>query len=427
MAASAPDDIVLLILGHLVCAEDAEEHWPVMRYDHRAAQAPFTAAAVCQHWRRLAVSTSTLWTYFGFPCASEMSDRHLQRLELLQRRAGAAPIDVVFGWITKRDEKTFRRDAVRSVFDSIIGLHLQWRNVVLQVAGTTRSGWTADPLPRSAEWPLLESLSLSMDEVSSALPAAPRLRRVWLDCASDSVGEPFSIRGHPNLAMLGIWGSMSTIRALTQILGNQLIELTIANDVRPKDDSNYIVFRMLQHLVIDDNRWLRYLDAPVLKKLSLTSRYIKYMDSQTICRFKHIQELQFCGRKFDADTLAILSSLSGITTLTFRRSQFLVAIFGQTHGFYQIETGALRELVNLNRPIWPHLQRLHFASFGVQKRSDWSVVDAQDLVNFVSSRNAKTANPSPGLPATARIVEVVVEYPGAPDWLEDTLRVLTAN
>jgi len=397
-----------------------------MMYNRHAAHAPFIVAAVCQHWRALALATSNLWTYFGFPQASELDKRHLRRLELLEKRAGAAPIDVVFGWHSQAAARECREHPPRLILERILGLHLRWKTVVLHVEG---SGWEMNSLLQSSQWPLLESLSLSMNEITTALPAAPRLRRLWLSCYPSSVDGSFTAGGYPLLTVLSIFcGSNSLMQSLVSVYSNQLVELVLLDDCDEfVDDAGHdltrSVFPALQCLTLDDADWLQYIDAPVLKRLLLTYRKNFEREREALCRFDHLQELQLCGEAIG--TLTILAKLSNITTLTFCPSRPLVVGLGDRRDRYDIDTQTLREIASLDPPIWPRLQRLHFTWFDRQLDSRKPAVDAQDLVDFVSARNAKSADSDHGQPATARIVEVVANYPGAPDWLEDKLKELT--
>jgi len=93
--------------------------------------------------------------------------------------------------------------------------------------------------------------------------------------------------------------------------------------------------------------------------------------------------------------------------------------------YYRLDTRTLRELTSLPPLIWPRLVRLVFAWFDRKLDSGKPAVDAQDLVEFVSARNAKSADSNNGQPAARRIVEVVANYLDAPDWLKDKLKALT--
>jgi len=426
MSAIAPEDVWLLIFGHIVCAEDV---WPAMKYDRQVARAPFTLAAVCQHWRKLALTTSTLWTYFGFPPADKMKEQHLRRLELLQHRVGSAPIDVVFGWRTGGDGKACRREASRSVFAALLDLQIQWKSAVLHVAGAERYDWSIDPVFQSSQWPQLESLSLHLDRIPRALPTAHCLHRFWLDCRFDSIDEPFIAGGFPSLSMLSLYcKSTSVLHGIAPNFGNQLAELIIIDDVEQLEGtlSTGMLgrFPALRHLTLNDARWLEYIDAPALQKLFLCIRNIYRTKSEAFHRFAQLEELQLCGGYFGADTLTMLAGLSDIKTLTFCCSPSLITAIERGRGFYWIRKGALQSIAALNPPIWPHLQRLHFASYDTQSVGSEVAVYAQDVINFVSARNVPTVGPDHGGPTTARIVEVITNYPGVPDWLEDILQKL---
>jgi len=426
MSVTVPEDVLLLIFGHLVCPEDV---WPAMKYDRQAAHAPFTLAAVCQRWRELSLTTSTLWAYFGFPPADKMKEQHLQRLELLQHRVGSAPIDVVFGWHTGGDGKACRREASRSVFAALLDLRIQWKSVVLHVTGAERYGWSIDLVFQSSQWPQLESLSLHLGRLPRALPGAPSLRRFWLDCSLGSVDEPFIAGGYPSLSMLSLYcKSTWIIHGLDRNFGNQLAELVIIDDIKELGGDltagMFGRFPTLRYLTLDDARWLEYIDAPALQKLFLWIRNINQTDSQTFRRFAHLEELQLCGGYFEAHTLIMLAGLSNITTLTFCCSPSLITAVERGRGFYWIGNGALRTIAAMNPPIWPHLQRLHFASYDTRSDRSRVAVYAQDVIDFVSARNVPTTGPDHGGPTTARIVEVITNYPGVPDWLEDILQKL---
>ena len=198
--------------------EDAKDKWPAMIYDHHAAQVPFTLAAVCQRWRGLALATPTLWTYFGFPPAESMDGRDLMRFELLRDRAGAAPIDVVFGW-QYRDGGPWSSEPSRLVSKGIVDMHLRWKTVVLHVQGSVKSCQAWDQVFESSHWPILESLSLSINTYTTELPLAPRLRRLWLSCHPSIVDTSFIAGGYPLLAALSIsCNSASLVKRLLPML-----------------------------------------------------------------------------------------------------------------------------------------------------------------------------------------------------------------
>jgi len=61
---TAPEDILVLIFEEV---KAIHEGWNCgfMLYDQGRSRAPFRLAAVCRRWRRVAISTSILWTYIA--------------------------------------------------------------------------------------------------------------------------------------------------------------------------------------------------------------------------------------------------------------------------------------------------------------------------------------------------------------------------
>ena len=427
MAVSAPDEIKLMIFEQLMRAKDAADNWPGLLYDGRVARAPFIVAAVCRRWRELALAIPTLWTYFGFPSIFEKDERQLQRLNVLRHRAGAAPIDVVFGWNLREQTEACTGDVSLSIFNGILSLHLRWKTVVMHVMGSAECGWTMDPAFRCSQWPLLESLSLAIDG-RHTLPAAPHLRRMWLDCHRESIEDPFVAEGYPRLTVLCIYcDSVSILRGLAPTVGTHLVELILLDDSHDFVDklglaSTLGVFPALQCLTLDDVRWVHHIEASNFKKLVLTIRYIERVEPAALRRLHHVRELQLCG-SFETRELALLKDLSNITTLTFASPHTLMTAFKYRRELRLINSLALRNLASLEPSIWPHLEHLHFGATIYIHLGQNEV--AQDIVDFVAARKARSS--ILGEPTVARIVTVAVNHPGAPEWLEKRLRELVAE
>ena len=444
MEPSLPEDILLLIFEQLVRVEDTEDKWPALVYNRRVAQAPFIVAAICRRWRELALATSILWTYFGFPKAVSMNERDLLRLELLRSRVRNAPIDVVFGWDHRHEADVCTGGTSILLFDALLELHLQWKSVVLHVVGSVDCDWTTDQVFECLHWPLLESLSLAIDDKLGVIPAAPRMRRMWLDCERKSVEKPFIVGSYPALTMIGIYcDSSPALRSLALALRGQLVELALIDDcddyvAEVGPEATRIVFPVLQCLTLDDVCWLRHIDAPALRKLLLTNRHMPSMEVETMRRFEHVQDLQPCG-EFSTRQLAVLTHLSNIKTLTFDCPPLLMTAFKNRQELRQINSGALCNVASLDAPVWPHLERLYFGAAGWPTSSSYSgrgfnafISDrghnedpAQDIIDFVSARNLRAA--STDEPAVARIVQVVINHPGAPEWLEGKLQELVVD
>ncbi|EJD41615.1 hypothetical protein AURDEDRAFT_153157 [Auricularia subglabra TFB-10046 SS5] len=104
-----PFDVLSEIFAHVLGGYETapyepmlDEDWPDDTFER--AQAPFHLAAVCQTWRRAALSTAPLWTFLGihrelWEAACEEDDSNLmQALEayasLIMQRSGKLPLEV---------------------------------------------------------------------------------------------------------------------------------------------------------------------------------------------------------------------------------------------------------------------------------------------------------------------------------------------
>lgn len=412
---------MLLVFEHAVRVESADTLWPAMAYEHNAAKAPFAVAAVCRRWRELALSTSALWTYFGFPPADEIDWRHHQRAELLRLRAGNAPIDVVFGWQSERYAAALNNNAARSIFDEILSMGSRWKNVVLHVS----RGWKIDRLLLSCQWTFLEQLSLAAQEILSIIPIAPRLRRLWLDCDICLVSDPFVVAGYPSLRVFSLFcDSIALINGFCPAFGQQLTELVLIDDVGSLVEQGTIpmfTFPVLRQLTIDDGRWLHHVDAPTLINLTVTHLYIERATAEILRRFDHVKTLGICG-DFNQERLEPLKELSNITTLSFHCPLALATGLQGARDYYNIVLGTLRSLAQLEPPIWPQLQCLYCEPFAPGVRTSFEAICAGELLEFVAARNTRLLD----MTSTARIVEVIADYPDAPGWLKEQLRELVA-
>ena len=427
MPGPPPDDILHLIFSELVRADDEPDVWPRMSYNHRAAQAPFIVAAVCQRWRVLALATSNLWTYFGFPPADFIDPRHQQRLECLQLRVGSAPIDVVFGWPDRDHGAACKRHIIRSIRNGILSRRSQWRTAILHVGGSSRQGWKFDQLFQASTWLQLEEMSLTVDDIVDVVPFAPRLRRFYLDCDRSMVDEPFVVKGYPALSTFGLFcDSTPLLRWFPAAFGSQLTELVLVDDYcktlfEVHEMRATYTFPILRSLILDDGRWLRHINAPTVTKLTLTHLFIHRLTPELTHQFVHLTELVLCG-KFRSAQLICLRHFSDITTLSFSCPPALSQSLPEHRDFYRIESGALQALAKHVPPILPGLKRLHFAMFTPAVQQQELAVVAADLVDFVTIRNTLSA----GVAGTAFITQVVAEYPGAPRWLQGKLDAAVA-
>ena len=356
-----------------------------------------------------------------------MDTRDLRRLELLRLRVGRAPIDVTFGWDNPLQAEVIG-DVSCLIFQAISEMHSQWKTVVLHVMGGVKRGWKVEEVFKCSQWPLLESLSFIGDIPCTEIPAAPLLGRMWLRCGFNQADELLVVETCPALTTLGIQCEYApSLQRLGPALGLQLVELVLMDNPRYFIDklgpaSTLGVFTVLQCLSLYDTRWLHHIEAPALKKLVLTTRYIDYVDPEALRRLHHVQELKLLGY-FMTSELAGLKDLSHVKTLAFDTTRYLTKAFEYGIGVRRINSMAVRDLVTIEPPIWPHLERLHFSAALFPGRG--SNETAQDVVDFVAMRNARAAGSDE--PVVARIIEVVANHAGAPEWLGEKLREITTR
>lgn len=99
-----PDDVLRAIF--IQRAQDLDAKWPEIGrgiFNKSRASAPFIAAAVCQAWRCIALSTPRMWDYAGVqPLSPGTGEARLalERIRTVVERSGAAPIDVLFHQIS---------------------------------------------------------------------------------------------------------------------------------------------------------------------------------------------------------------------------------------------------------------------------------------------------------------------------------------
>jgi len=98
MALATSEDVLLLIFKLMVESVSMDVDWLAQKYDVQAAEAPFTIAAVCRRWRSIALATSALWSYLGFPGTFPLNVHHVARASMLCKRSGGSPVDIVFRW-----------------------------------------------------------------------------------------------------------------------------------------------------------------------------------------------------------------------------------------------------------------------------------------------------------------------------------------
>lgn len=194
-----PFDVLSEIFAHVLDGYDTtsdqpilDEAWPDGTYDR--AVAPFRLAAVCQSWRRAALSAPRLWTFFGihrdlFESACEDANEETMRdLEayaaLIMQRSGKLPLEVELvsvsaSWI----------DVWPGFSKVLVRLAARWKRVVCIMDLPDEDNRTTILGCFRSHMPLLEHLCIQLylpvgdiPELTPVieLPSAPRLSSLVL-------------------------------------------------------------------------------------------------------------------------------------------------------------------------------------------------------------------------------------------------------
>jgi len=290
---------------------------------------------------------------------------------------------------------------------------------------------TGDTNPNShlsSHEPALESLSITVECTFDNLPNAPRLRRLYLDCIWPSPRVSFLALSGPQLAgltnlVLYTNQTPRLLRALPAAVLAQLRDLTIVDDLEEQDfieenAGQLFTFSNLCQLNADDACWLAHIRAPKLVTLVLQRRNLDEV-SPHLANFISVTHLQLYGT-FSVSIALLLQCLNQITTLSFSCPKALYPVIPKDYSFtYEV----FSLVAETKPPLWSRLHTIQFLPFRPDfDHCDESIIDDQDLINFVRTRNSLAAK-EPG--TVARIERVVASHPGASDWLNEELLRLT--
>ncbi|KAH7096920.1 hypothetical protein BKA62DRAFT_718088 [Auriculariales sp. MPI-PUGE-AT-0066] len=263
MSLNIPDDVILSIFDAL--AGPARISWPKDEYDVQRAKAPYRLASVCRRWRNLALGTSALWTYFGFPHGVADQKGHLIRLDDLISRSSQAAIDVLF---IGRHMDEYGQDALY-IFRALYDLAPRWRTVQLHVF-------------------YLYSFGQKLE-----IPRAPRLTRLCLK--TPQTGKLKFSSTLPSMRTLIMFTPDSVLTQLVcKAYAEQLVDLCISEDFL---DPTFgpISCPRLRNLVTDDARYLSRFRAPGLRTLSVNATRLGKFPPSPDVEFPSVDHLVLYG------------------------------------------------------------------------------------------------------------------------------------
>jgi len=238
-----------------------------MLYNQGRSRAPFRLAAVCRRWRRVAISTSILWTYIAVHKPG--SAVALSRISLLASRSRQAPVDIVLPFLHTKPASFNEADNVSN-----------WNNLMKIVAGMSYRWycveWTSfstlEDLVLEAlrgPTPLLVALSLepygrgklkvSAQGLDYFLPHAPSLKTLRVEQHDTTTIWRISHKGFQSLTTLTLWedseqeGALHALRAALHTIRELNLGIIVVDWLQPPTE--VIEFPHLEVLSLREVTW----------------------------------------------------------------------------------------------------------------------------------------------------------------------------
>ncbi|KZV96377.1 hypothetical protein EXIGLDRAFT_733303 [Exidia glandulosa HHB12029] len=395
VVSNLPDDVVRCIFT--CCAELPDARWTAGLFNRERATLPFSVAAVCTRWRRVALDYGGLWTYMSLPdtCPEKSKrDCHHGRIKQLLSRSQTSPLDVLLDLsefdLTSAND-TFDVWMIK-VFTSMCHHADRWRrvNIVFPSARTRDiAAVFKGPLPKLTELSLRgpdteEWLDLEVQQ-GSFLPHAPLLEALDLSLTGMAVSSAHE--GFRSLAFIKVSDDM-VAESLLQLLELSKTTLQVLDlDFRFSGPSSYSL--SLPHLhtlkldcelfFVTDTKSIS-LHAPVLRALTLRSSDVM-VDEDLSVLLEHVSAT--------VTELTLHESVESDFVETFARLRNLShVVFGTKDSSCIIYDGFFVELATRSPPVWPRLQSIAFYNVILSPPS------GDGIVQLVAARNA-----SPPMPA----------------------------
>ncbi|KAH7101146.1 hypothetical protein BKA62DRAFT_704361 [Auriculariales sp. MPI-PUGE-AT-0066] len=415
------EDILLLIFDSF--SGPALLEWPRDTYSHERACAPFILAAVSRRWRFLAQSTSTLWTYFGFPPDSKLHGQHFARLQILLPLVKHTLVDVVF----TRNQWEYDRvhpDTI-SILKVLTQLATQWRSADFDLGiGISDNRRTSPFKDISEELANLEQLSLSFSYGVLQLFNAPRLLRLHLSC--DGVDLDHRVPYMPDLMAFSCGPCTdTTIKDLCLRVSGHLLELTMVEGHVYRHipwgelPAALISFPCLSTLVLQDGRRLAHLDTPNLQTLAVKGGPMHGININPLGHVG-IEHLILFG-SLNEQVIHNAEHIQSISTLSFSVPEAIRKIVDSSASYYEVLPAFFTELALVQPPVWPALERVEFGS-------SIFPIPFQQFLGFIESRNLARGQSGGRAEWTARpssIKKVILPLGlQAPEWFTARLEEL---
>ncbi|KZV96372.1 hypothetical protein EXIGLDRAFT_733298 [Exidia glandulosa HHB12029] len=384
-----PDDVIRCVF--ICCAELPDIKWEKFghgSYNHGRATLPFSLAAVCTRWRRVALDYGGLWTYISLPSIhpGNTDDRqlgfHHNRIETLLLRSQMFLLDVLLDMSPFDGESTW----ISSVFSSVCSHTDRWRRVEISFPYECErdiASVFAGPLPKLKQLSLLGPATLSLeDENTYFIPHAPLLEDLDLSHTGMTVSPVHE--GFPSLLSLAINDDISS-ESLQQLLELskatlQVLDLNVGFPARCLSSLSLPNLRTLVlHLELffvtaQPERTVNF-NASSLSALTLRSNDLMF-DNDLLVLLEHVSATVTNLTLYDVvhpryiDTLARLRNLSQI-------------VFGTQIMRCDVHDQFLVVLAKQIPTVWPRLQTIVFCNAEIMSPGS----HGNGIMQLVAARN----------------------------------------
>ncbi|KZV96376.1 hypothetical protein EXIGLDRAFT_733302 [Exidia glandulosa HHB12029] len=398
-ASNLPDDVLRCIFT--CCAALPDAQWTQLghgSFNRERTTLPFSLAAVCTRWRRVALDYGGLWTYISLPSifASEGAARrrscHHGRIERLLSRSQLFPLDVLLNLGVVDFNSPNESKWIRSIFASISYHSDRWRRVEIDfphACGRDIAGAFKGPLPMLKQLLLLGPYSeawVNMDDENSYfLPHAPMLEALDL-CRTGFDISPVH-GGFPSLHSITVTNDMSaeSLRRLLELSRTtlQVLDMNVQfNEASPLSLTLPNLRTLVLHLelfFVTAQRTVN-LNAPRLSALTLRSADIMFDDALSVL-LEHVSATVTSLTLYEdvcmdfIDTFARLRNLSHI-------------VFGTRDYGCQVDDQFFVALSKQVPTVWPRLQSI------VLHDGKITPPHGDGIIQLVAVRNASPNNAS---------------------------------
>ncbi|KZV96375.1 hypothetical protein EXIGLDRAFT_427461 [Exidia glandulosa HHB12029] len=436
------DDVLRCIFT--CCAQLPDTRWEepgTGSFNRVRAILPFSLAAVCTRWRRVALDYGGLWTYISLPTdfdfalagAERLRHCHYSRIKTLLSRSRMFPLDVLlvlspYYHQGAGDESRW----ISSIFSAVFGHTDRWRRFEItfpnDCARDIVSVFTG-PLPKLKQLSLVGPQSHAWEslehETTHFFPHAPLLESLHLALTGMTVSPVHE--GFPSLLRLAIDDDMSaeSLQRLLELSKTslQVLELQVAFAERCSSSlslPNLGTLVLHLELFLVTAQGTVNFNAPRLSALTLRSAEVMF-DGDLPVLLEHVSEtvtsltLYGAVRPRYIDIFARLRNLSQI-------------VFGTQHIGCDVDDESLVVLSKQLPTVWPRLQTIVFCN------ADITPSHGNGVIQLVAARNAShnnatlssaTETDESARPCRIREVQLPVK---APKWtVAEVQRLLSIN